>query len=276
MTAAAIAQPAPSPTNTPASTAPNQDSQQVLEYLKFLREEEKAHREYFESLYTRTTVVLGLLVTLGVGLIGFLQFKSRKDVKEAVDARFRRTVDQEFKRSIDQFNTKLAAAMAEVNDDVDQRVEAVIAGATQKFEELLFAAVPAQVEVTDSWPGSEPSVDFGGGKPAPSLGFGEGKPAPSLGVGEGKPAPSLEEAIPAALDLSDEEREILHLMDQSKYSFRSLSGLTSESSLNKETVRRTIDTLTRKGLMGRTLGKKGGVRWFITEAGRKYLMSDKA
>lgn len=223
----------------------------ILKYVEFLREEEKSHREYLEKLYTTTSVVLGVLVTVGVGLIGFLQFKTKKDVKEAVDARFHQTVDQEFRRSMEEFKIQLSAAMEQINRDVDQRVEEVVAGATQRFQELLFAAVPSQVEVSDSVPAQAEGPDKVGGSPEETR------------------------SLPVPPDLSDEEREILNLMDHSKFSFRSFSGLAGESQMSRHTVRGAIDSLTKKGLLGKTLGKKGGDRWFITEAGRKYLISDK-
>jgi hypothetical protein len=80
-----------------------QDSSSLLEYAKFLREEEKAHREYLEKLYTTTTIVLGILVTIGIGLVSFFQIKTKKDVREAVDAAFRETVGEEVQNRMEQF-----------------------------------------------------------------------------------------------------------------------------------------------------------------------------
>lgn len=236
LSTAALGQPSSTPTPSPDTPKSGQEAV-LLEYARFLREEEKSHREYLEHLYTTTSVVLGLLVTIGVGLIGFFQFKTKKDVREAVDARFHQTVDQEFRRSMEDFKIQLGAAINQVNKDVDTRIGAILEGANQKFEELLFAAVPAQVEVAEAKPSA------------------------------------TEEATPAASGplISPEEQEILDLMEKSKYSFRSISGLVGESKLSRDNVRRIVDSLTRSGLLGKTLGKKGGDRWFITEAGRKYL-----
>jgi hypothetical protein len=78
-----------------------------LEYAKFLREEEKAHREYLEKLYTTTTIVLGVLVTIGIGLVSFFQIKTKKDVREAVDAAFRETVGEEVQNKMEQFRKDL-------------------------------------------------------------------------------------------------------------------------------------------------------------------------
>lgn len=236
----ALGQPSSTPAPSPDTTKSGQEAV-LLEYARFLREEEKSHREYLENLYTTTSVVLGLLVTLGVGLIGFFQFKTKKDVREAVDARFHQTVDQEFRRSMEDFKTQLSAAVTQVNKDVDDRIDAIIEGSTQKFEELLFAAVPAQVEVADAKPSA---------------------------AGEATP-------VASGPLISHEEQEILDLMEKSKFSFRSISGLAGESKLSRDDVKRIVDSLTKSGLLGKTLGKKGGNRWFITEAGRKTYMSGK-
>ena len=49
----------------------------MLEYVRFLREEEKSHREYLETLYTSTLAVLGTLSDRGYCLDRFLQLKTK-------------------------------------------------------------------------------------------------------------------------------------------------------------------------------------------------------
>jgi hypothetical protein len=68
----------------------------------------------------------------------------------------------------------------------------------------------------------------------------------------------------------------LKLVGASKYSFRSMIGVTREASpegFDSEEVSQLIESLVKKGAIGKTLGKKGGERWYVTEAGRKQLMS---
>jgi len=239
-----LAQPSPSPRPSSVGNNPSQDATTLIEYSTFLREEEKAHREYLEKLYTTTSVVLGVLVTIGVGLIGFFQFKTKKDVTDAVDAQFRSTVEKELHLSIEQFRKQLTASMEEINSDINARIDLIVASETQRFQELLFAAVPSKVELADS---------------------GEAQAA----VGQ------TQSVVDSAL--SDDEKAILNLMDQSKYSFRSFMGIAAEAAsgnkIEAEKVLPAVENLTRRGLLGRTLGKRGGERWFITEAGRKYLKS---
>ena len=103
----ALAQQSPPPSQAPAGVQVAQDSSSLLEYAKFLREEEKAHREYLEKLYTTTTIVLGVLVTIGIGLVSFFQIKTKKDVREAVDAAFRETVGEEVQNRMEQFRKNI-------------------------------------------------------------------------------------------------------------------------------------------------------------------------
>ena len=62
----------------------------------------------------------------------------------------------------------------------------------------------------------------------------------------------------------------------SKYAFRTMSGITKgarEKDVDPLSVRKHIESLLSKGLIGRTLGKSGGERWFVTEAGRRRLLA---
>jgi hypothetical protein len=102
-----LAQQSASPTKAPTGGQVFQDSSPFLEYAKFVREEEHAHREYLETLYTRTSVVLGVLIGLGVALIGFLQFKTKRDVRKAVNAVFHETVGEEVQSRMEQFRKDL-------------------------------------------------------------------------------------------------------------------------------------------------------------------------
>ena len=223
----ALAQQLPPPDKAAAGSQLGQDSSSMLEYAKFLREEEKSHREYLEKLYTTTTLVLGLLVTVGIGLVGFFQFRTKKDVREAVDAQFRVTVEQELQNSVEQFKKQLADARQKIEEDVNQLISEV-----QSRVEGMYVSMSEPVK-------GEPQL----------------------------------EATPS---LNEREREILKLIGESKYSFRSLIGITAEAGekgLGPGEVNQSIERLMKNGLIGRTLGKKGAERWYVTEAGRRYLMS---
>jgi hypothetical protein len=235
------AQPSPSPRPTTEATNASPDTKALIEYSTFLREEEKAHREYLEKLYTTTSVVLGILITVGVGLIGFLQFKTKKDVREAVETQFKTTVEKELNAEVKRFRDQLEAVTERVNIDVNKRVDELITSAGDRFQESLIAFDPSKFE----------------------------------GVGAGSTHGGMAAQPVSASVLTDDEEQILNLMNLSNYSFRSLSGITSEAveghKMTADKVKPAIENLTRRGLLGRTLGKRGGERWFITESGRNYL-----
>lgn len=210
----------------------------MLEYVRFLREEEKSHREYLETLYTSTLAVLGVLGMVAIGMIGFLQFKTLKDVKEAVDAKFRATVEIQFEERMEDF-------WLEANRKINGRLE--------ELEGVMKTSLSQIEALKDRGPDGARSV-----------------PESHLPVREETPSPQ------ESPSLTENEQSVLRLMGQSEYSFRSLIGITQEAKqkgINPEQVRQSIETLTQKGLIGKTLGKKGGERWYVTEAGRKYLLN---
>ena len=138
----ANAQPTSSALGLPPAMQAGTDPPALLEYARFLREEEKLHREYLEKLYTTTVVVLGALITLGLGLIGFLQFKTKKDVREAVDAQFKATVDRDLRDAVNQFrDQQLPAQMQRIQTEVTERIDSLIVSIEQRFDEKLLAAV---------------------------------------------------------------------------------------------------------------------------------------
>jgi hypothetical protein len=189
----------------------------MMEYAKFLREEEEAHRQYLERLYTITILVL-------VGLLGFLHFKTKKDVAQAVDAQFQATVEKKLKDRMEQFDAQL--------EDATRKIE-------EQVEELDFQ-VKKLVERAATVPASIPP----------------------------------QRVTTSTLDKEDEQ--LLKLIGQSRYSFRTLNGISREAvenGIDKEKVRESFERLSQNGLIGSTLGKTGGVRWFITERGRRYLTS---
>jgi hypothetical protein len=91
----------------PAGGQLAKDSSSLLEYARFLREEEHAHREYLEKLYTITLIVLGVLATIGTAGITFFQIKTKKEVRETVNTVFKETVGEEVQERMEQFKTEL-------------------------------------------------------------------------------------------------------------------------------------------------------------------------
>jgi hypothetical protein len=216
----ALAEPAP-PASGPAE---NQSVPSALmEYAKYLREEEKAHREYLERLYTITIAVLGVLVAV----FGSFNIRTKADVKKAVDARFKKTVQVE-----------LDNAMEEFKRDMSARSAALLESQKRDLSDMMYALDANRV--------SKPEMS--------------GTPGPD---GEPTPAP----------DLDQRELAILNLAGSGPYSFRSLTGIANEARQPATDVTLQLENLSKKGLVGKTLGKTGGERWFVTAEGRKYLMA---
>lgn len=78
--------------------------------------------------------------------------------------------------------------------------------------------------------------------------------------------------------LFEEENELLDLtsstvlktLDSGDHIFRSLKGICVDTNTDEATVARTLAVLMSKSYVGRTLSPKG-IRWYITEKGRKAL-----
>lgn len=63
---------------------------------------------------------------------------------------------------------------------------------------------------------------------------------------------------------------VLTALGNGRYIFRSLKGLSGETSLDEHTMAKTLGIIVARDLGGKVLGKKG-TRWFITQKGRQYL-----
>ena len=76
----------------------------------------------------------------------------------------------------------------------------------------------------------------------------------------------------ADADLVDQSSlNVLRCLASGRYIFRSLQGLSREVNENDESVMlRTLNILVVKNLAGK-VSSKNGVRWHITEKGRRYL-----
>jgi len=71
-------------------------------------------------------------------------------------------------------------------------------------------------------------------------------------------------------ELDNTSNQILKILSNGRYIFRSLAGVCRESNQEEATVLKTLNVLTTRSLAGKVSGKNG-VRWHITEKGRRVL-----
>jgi hypothetical protein len=79
-----------------------------------------------------------------------------------------------------------------------------------------------------------------------------------------------EDNLPAEQDLDVISAQVLKVLSNGRFIFRSLSGVCRESNHEESTVLKTLQVLTVKSLAGK-VNSKNGVRWHITEKGRRAL-----
>jgi len=81
---------------------------------------------------------------------------------------------------------------------------------------------------------------------------------------------------PAIMDYSEDldvtSSKALKMLSTGRYIFRSLAGLCRESNNDEATMLQTLGVLVSRSLAGKVSGKNG-VRWHITEKGRRVLES---
>jgi hypothetical protein len=81
---------------------------------------------------------------------------------------------------------------------------------------------------------------------------------------------------PKILTIQDEldvtSNSVLKILSSGRFIFRSLAGLCREVNQDESTVLKTLNVLTVRSLAGKVNGKDG-VRWHITENGRRVLES---
>ncbi|ORJ58613.1 YEATS-associated helix-containing protein [Geothermobacter hydrogeniphilus] len=73
----------------------------------------------------------------------------------------------------------------------------------------------------------------------------------------------INEKVREDLDLSDDRVSLLKKIKNSKYTYRSVSGLSSELGLSEEETSVLLEELLSKGFVGKT----GGNKWFLTSQG---------
>lgn len=85
---------------------------------------------------------------------------------------------------------------------------------------------------------------------------------------------ALAEAIPVAEaapeELDNTSSKVLKTLGCGRFIYRSLSGLCREADTDESTMVKTLGFLTLKSLAGKVGGRKG-VRWYITERGRRLI-----
>lgn len=70
--------------------------------------------------------------------------------------------------------------------------------------------------------------------------------------------------------MEDELRVLRSLTENKEFTLRSVSGISNDTGVDQERVRKILGVLVETGLAGETAGKKG-VRWSITVRGASVL-----
>jgi len=78
----------------------------------------------------------------------------------------------------------------------------------------------------------------------------------------------LAEANPEELDVTSSK--VLKTLGCGRFIYRSMTGLCREADTDETTMMKTLGFLTLKSLAGKVGGRKG-VRWYITERGRRLI-----
>lgn len=86
----------------------------------------------------------------------------------------------------------------------------------------------------------------------------------------------LEESIsdfeqPSVLQVSQQEKRALEAIYYSKFTFRSVGGISEKLGVTKATASRLLNTLAQKGLVSHSVSSKRRSIWNITEEGIVYL-----
>ncbi|MFC3852859.1 YEATS-associated helix-containing protein [Salinispirillum marinum] len=77
-------------------------------------------------------------------------------------------------------------------------------------------------------------------------------------------------AVPLPDEVDVTATNVLKSLGTGRYIFRSLRGLSTDTDYNEGDLVKTLNLLASRGLAGRVNGLKG-VRWYVTEQGRRFL-----
>ena len=89
---------------------------------------------------------------------------------------------------------------------------------------------------------------------------------------EPEPAPDKTLTLALTAEPSENERKILDAFAQSKYTHRSLRGLSKDTGIEAGEIERLLSNLASQGLVGKR-ESKNGIRWFITQKGLNASVS---
>jgi len=78
------------------------------------------------------------------------------------------------------------------------------------------------------------------------------------------------ESVPVPDELDSTSSKVLTTLGRGRFIYRSLAGLCREADTDENTMVKTLGFLTLKSLAGKVGGRKG-VRWYITERGRRMI-----
>lgn len=75
----------------------------------------------------------------------------------------------------------------------------------------------------------------------------------------------------APLVLSEDEKAVMHVMANSSFAMRSLSGISRQAEFDQTRANVAITSLMEKSLIAQGTSQKGYPRWYLTTAGRMYV-----
>ncbi|MBE0483076.1 MAG: hypothetical protein IBX52_06195 [Bacterioplanes sp.] len=78
------------------------------------------------------------------------------------------------------------------------------------------------------------------------------------------------QAAQASDELDVTSTQVLKILSSGRFIFRSLAGICREANEEESTILKTLNVLVTRSLAGKVSGKNG-VRWHITEKGRRVL-----
>jgi DNA anti-recombination protein RmuC len=95
-----------------------QENNSILEFERELREEAKEHREYLKDSLDQLKWAVGAIVVLGGAVFGWLNYKSRKEIRAEVNTRFKTTVETMFDERMGQFDRFLNSNTTKIDETI--------------------------------------------------------------------------------------------------------------------------------------------------------------
>ena len=98
------------------SQSTNDEAKTLVEFTKFLREEAHNHREFLEGWYNRTAAALTALAAVVGAALVFLNYRSRSEIRRAVEARFQTTAATLIEERMREFDQQIADSRRRVEE----------------------------------------------------------------------------------------------------------------------------------------------------------------